>query len=147
MATTYNFTDGSITNHPVMTQQTLCENEPRVLRHIVDTTLQTLDASAVDVANCLIIPAKTTVITAWIRPITVEDTADCVVDLGITGGNVDAFGNGVSLSTGSVIVGALWEPTYFATAGTIDVLMTSTVDAETAIFEVCALCIEQVNPY
>ncbi len=147
MATTYNFTDGSIAGQPVMTQTTLRENETTILRHIIDTTVQALDASETDVAQCLIIPASTTVLTAWIRPITVESTASCVVDLGVTGGNTDAFCDGVSLSTGSVVVGGLWEPTLFASAGTIDLLMTSTVDADTAVFEVCALCVKHVDKY
>lgn len=145
-ATTYNFTDGSIAGMPVMTETTLCENAPVVLRNKIDTTLQALDASEVDVAQSLIIPAGTTVLTSWIRVITAETTASCVVDLGITGVNVDQFGDGVSLSAVGT-VGGLHVPHYFAADGTVDVLMTSTVDADTAVFEVCALCVKQLDAY
>lgn len=151
MATTYDFTDGSIAGVPVMTQTTLRENEPTILRNILDFSLQTLTAADSDVAKALIIPADTTVLNAWIRVIT-KETANGSCDLGITGVNVDQWGDACDLATAAdaIVGGTLAAPYFFATADTIDVLVTAdgaAVDLDGAKIEVCALCVKSLDTY
>ena len=101
MATTYNFTDDSITGQSVMTRTTIKENEPTILRHILDFSLQDLEAGEDDVAQALIIPADCTVLDAWLRIITAE-TADSTIDLGY-GSDSSYWGKSLNTdSTGSV---------------------------------------------
>lgn len=81
MATTYNFTDGSLAGQKIATRTTMRENETTILRHILDFSLQSLDAGEGDVAKALIIPANTSVFDVFIRVITAE-TGDGTVNLG-----------------------------------------------------------------
>lgn len=113
MATTYNFTNDSITGVPVMTQTTLRENETTVLRHILDFSLQNIEAGTSDVAQALIIPAQTTVLNAFLRVITAE-TADSTVNLGY-GSDSSYWGKSLNVdATGLVDTilkdSATWDP-------------------------------------
>ena len=83
-----------------MIQRTPVENELFFLRHIIDFSLQNLDSSATDVAQCLIIPAGVEVIDAYIRVITAE-TADACVNLGY-GSDVDYWGKNLNLDATGV---------------------------------------------
>lgn len=94
MATTYNFTNGSITGQPAMIERTPTENDPFLLRHIVDFSKQDLEAGESDVGQCLRIPAKTEVLDAWPRVITAE-TADGTFNLGY-GGDADYWGKNLN---------------------------------------------------
>jgi hypothetical protein len=146
MATTYNFTNGSISGAMYPAETTLHENEIVVRRNIVDFSLQTLDAGEGDIAQVLKIPAKTTVLRAGIRVITAE-TANGTVDLGY-GGGVDEWGAGVSLATADAVVGMLDSPVYFASADTIDIVATidvADVDIDGAKIEVFALMYKHVD--
>ena len=146
MATTYNFTDGSVAGHSVPADVTLHENRVRVKRNILDFSKQTLDAGEDDIAQAINIPANTTVLSAYIRVITAE-TANGTCDLGY-GGNVDQWGDGVSLATANAIVGGLDAPKYFAAADTIDVLATTDtadVDIDGAKIEVVARMLKHVD--
>jgi hypothetical protein len=151
MATTYNFTDGSIAGVPRMTQTTLRENELTILRHIVDFSLQNIEAGAADVAQCLIIPAATTVLTAYVRVMTAE-TANGTVDLGY-GGNADQWGDALDVAAAAdVTVGGLGSnvPVYFAAADTIDLTATTDgadVDLDGLKVEVFAVCLKHVDTY
>ena len=100
MATTYNFTDGSVTGQETATQTNCIETPLEVRRNTIDFSQQTLEAGEADVAQCLIIPAYTTVVSAFIRVITAEG-ADGSVDLGY-GTDPDYWGNCLHLdATGS----------------------------------------------
>ena len=117
MATTYDFTNGSIVGHPRMTSQEPTENTPFFLRHVIDFSIQNLDSSATDVAKCLNIPAYVEVLDAWIRVITAE-TADACVNLGY-GSDVDYWGKNLNLdATGTakrVLPGsATWDASSIA---------------------------------
>ena len=145
---TYNFTDGSIAGQIKPPETTLSENQPFILRNILDFSKQTLDAGNGDVAQALNVPAGTTVITAWIRVITAE-TTNGTVDLGY-GGDVDKWGDGVAIDTANAIVGATVARVYFASADTIDVKATidvADVDIDGAKIEVCALCLKSLDAY
>jgi hypothetical protein len=100
MATTYNFTNGSITNQPRMTQRTPVENGIFILRHVLDFSKQTIQAGASDVAQALIIPAGTEVIDAWLRVITAE-TDDATVDFGY-GSDANYFGANLNVDATGV---------------------------------------------
>ncbi len=148
MATTYNFTDGSINGQIIPPETATCENNTTIRRNILDFSLQSLDAGLADIAVALNIPAGTTVLSAWIRPIT-ADAANATVDLGITGA-VNVWGDGLVLSAADVIVGDTNVPKYFATAGTI--IVTATVDTADvnitlAKVEVVANCLESLDSY
>ncbi len=122
MATTYNFTDGSIAGVPKATESTLKETEPMILRQIVDFSLQNLDASEGDIAQVLNIPADTVVLNAYLRVMTL-DSANSTVDLGVTTTNEDQWGGALSLAAADVMVGGLLAaPLYFADCNTMQTL-------------------------
>jgi hypothetical protein len=149
MATTYDFTNGSIGGAAVPRVKTAEENEVFFLRNIVDFSLQDLEAGETDVAQVIDIPAATTVITAWLRIMTAE-TADGTVDLGY-GGNPDVWGDALAVdSIAGSIVGYLWVPVYFASADTIDITATtdsSDVDIDGLKVEVVAMCVKNVDTF
>jgi hypothetical protein len=97
MATTYKFTDCSITNVRPMTKRTPVENEVFILRHVLDFSLQAIEAGASDVAQALDIEAGTEVIDAWLRVITAE-TADATVDFGY-GTDPNYFGRNLNVDS------------------------------------------------
>ena len=139
MATTYNFTNGSITGQP-KPAATLPNTTGLFTRsNIVDFANQTLTASASDVAQVLVIPADTWVLSVTLRVITAE-TANGSCDVG-TGLDADQWGDGLSLaSTGNLAT--LWAPEYFASADTIDLTVTAdgaAVDLDGAKVEIVAL--------
>jgi len=143
MADTYNFTDGSITGGEAATQQNLFANDVYLLRSTIDFSLQTLDASETDVAQAIIIPAGTTVLTAYARVITTDVGA--VFNIGYDG-NIDQWG--VSLATtADTIVGGLGSnaPVYFAAANTLDIQADASHDLDTLKIEVIAVCISHVK--
>ena len=147
-ATTYKFTDGSIEGAMVPAATTLKENEVVIRRNIIDLSLQTLDAGEGDVAECLIVPAKTTVLWAGLRVITAE-TADGTCDLGY-GGNPDEWGDALALDVANLSLGFIdgMSPVYFATADTIDITATADsadVDLDGAKIEVFAAMIKHVD--
>ena len=145
MTETYNFTNGSIAGVPVMTQQTLNANEPKILRQIIDLTKQNLAHGTTDIAQCLIIPAGTTILTAWIRVITAGTTsATCTIGTGVSAA---IFGTGLDLtSTAGTILGHLWDPLYTADADTVDITSGGATDI-LGKYEVCALCLKTLNTY
>jgi hypothetical protein len=145
MATTYNFTNGSITGVPIPTQCTLDENQPFILRAIIDLTKQNLSHSTSDVGQLLIIPAGTTVLTAWIRVITAGTTsATCTLGTGLSAA---VWGTGLALdSAAATILGHLFDPQYFATADTVDIVVGGATDI-LGKYEVCALCLKTLNAY
>ena len=143
MATTYNFTDGSIAGAYVPAETTLIENQVVVRRNIVDFSLQTIDVSETDVVRVINVPANTTVLTAGARVITAE-TASSEFDIGY-GGNVDQWGDGVSMATANVTVGCLDAPVYFAAADTIDITSSGSVDYDGGKIEVFALMLKHTD--
>ncbi len=145
MATTYNFTNDSITGVPVPTQYTPDENQPFILRHIIDLTKQNLAHGASDVGQLLIIPAGVTVLTAWLRIITAGTTsATCTLG---HGGGAAVWGTGLAMdSAAHVILGHLFDPYHFATADTVDIVVGGATDI-LGKYEVCALCIKALNTY
>jgi hypothetical protein len=153
MATTYNFTDGSISGVPKPPEHTPIEDRLFVRRNIIDCSKQTLDAGSADVGQVINIPAGTTVINAWIRVITAE-TADGTCDLGY-GGSVNVWGNALTLDSaaGSILslaAGSQPAPIHFAAADTIDVVATTDttdVDLDGAKFEVVALMLKALDTY
>ena len=147
MATTYNFTNGSIAGVPVMTQHTINENAPVILRQIIDPKKQALAHAATDVAQCLIVPAGTTVLTAWIRIIT-AGTANATCTLGTTENTQPAvWGTGLAISgAAGTTLGHLFDPVYFDAAGTVDITVGGATDI-LGKYEVCALCVKSLNAY
>jgi len=147
---TYNFTDGSITGHPVPRSKTPEENEVFFLRNIVDCSKQTLDAGNGDVAQVINIPAGTTVITCWLRIITAE-TTNGTVDLGY-GGVVNKWGDALAVdSAAGTVLGALtYSPVYFSSADTIDIKATTDtadVDIDGLKCEVVAMCVKSLDSF
>lgn len=82
------------------------------MRNIVDFSKQTLDSSATDVAQVLIVPADTTVLSCFARVITAE-TADACVNLGY-GSNVDQWGQNLNMDATGIV------PTILTAAATFD---------------------------
>jgi len=145
MADTYNFTDGSITNVPIPTKHTLDENQPFILRHIVDLTKQNLDHSATDVGQVLIIPAGTTILTAWIRIIT-AGTSSATCELG-TGDGASVWGTSLALDSAvGTILGHLFDPYYFSSADTVDIVAGGATDI-LGKYEICALALKSLDTY
>lgn len=146
MATTYNFTDGSISGQTVPRVKTAEENEIFFLRNIADFSLQTLTQSTADIAQVINVPAGTTVITAWIRVITADGDA-ATIDLGY-GGNPDQWlDNGAANSAAGTLLGYLWVPQYFASADTIDITVKETADLDEMKCEVVAMCMKQLGSF
>ena len=150
MATEYVFYNGSIEGQMVPPKTTPTENSTFILRNIVDFSKQTLEAGESDVAQVLLIPAYTTVISCWLRIITAE-TTNGTVDLGYAAGNT--WGDALALD-GSVgdILGATnnWVPVYFSSADTIDLTATTDsadVDIDGAKVEVTAVCLKALDEY
>uniref|UniRef100_A0A6H1ZRU7 Putative structural protein n=1 Tax=viral metagenome TaxID=1070528 RepID=A0A6H1ZRU7_9ZZZZ len=101
MATTYNFTNASLTNVPKPPEFQAYETYPFVRRNIVDLSLRSLDAGEADVGQVINIPANTWVLDVWVRVITAE-TANGSIDLGY-GSDVDYWGNALAIdATGQV---------------------------------------------
>lgn len=97
--TTYNFTNASIAQVPAPPEHETKEDWITVRRNIINCARQNLDAGDGDVAQCVNIPAGTTVLDAWVRVITAE-TANATLDLGY-GSDVDYWGNALAMdSTG-----------------------------------------------
>ena len=113
MAATYDWTTGAVTGRETAVQQLRLREEWKVYRKTVDFSVQNLDSSASDVAQCIAIPIGTTVLHAFLRVITAETTA-AVVNLGYDGDasywgkalNVDATG---SVST-ILKATSTWDP-------------------------------------
>jgi len=149
MATTYNFTDGSIVGQMIPPRMEIVTTQPTIIRNVVDFTKQNLDESADDIAQVLNVPAGTLVLFAGIRIIT-PGTTNTTVNFGITGGVVDAWGDGVALdaAAGTVTQVAI-EPQYLAADDTLDIIGTddtASVDID-AVIEVYACCIKVQNAY
>lgn len=146
MATTYNFTNGSIHGQMRPHDVTLHENRVRVERNILDFSLQNLNAGDSDVGQAITIPAMTTVLNARVRVITAE-TASGTIDLGY-GTNPDQWGDGIAVDTINTIVGGIDAPVYFAAADTIDVVATTdTADVDLTIgkIEVLAFMLKHID--
>ena len=142
---TYNFFDGSIEGQMVPPQMEIGTNQVTVLRNVVDFALQNIDQSAGDLAQVLRIPADTTVLTAGIRVITGE--ASTTVDIGVTGTNIDQWGDALSGATAGAVLGLLNAPLHFSAADTIDLIPGTAVDWTSLKVEVFAECIKQIDTY
>lgn len=142
MATTYNFTNGSIAGIDKPIEATLEDNFPTIRRAIVDFSKQTIDAGEGDIAQVINIPAATYVIAVWARIITAE-TTNGTVDLGYGGSNQWGDALAIDAAAGSIVGGSNdWLPVYFASADTIDIKATTDtadVDIDGAKLEVCAV--------
>jgi hypothetical protein len=139
---THDFTNGSITGQP-KPMATLPNTTGMFCRsNIVDFANENLDAGDGETAALIAVPADTWVIGVALRVITAEG-ANGTIDLGITGGDVDCWGDALSLaSTGNVVT--LYSPQYFAAAGSIDALATTDgadVDIDGAKIEVVAMMV------
>ena len=145
MVATYNFTNGSISGQMIPPVQTVDTGMTFVIRNIVDLTKQNLDHSATDIAQCLTIPAGTTVLTAWIRVITAGTTsATCTLG---TGAAAAIWGTALDLtSTAGTILGHLFDPLYAAAEETVDITSGGATDI-LGKYEVCALCVKSVDTY
>jgi hypothetical protein len=141
-ATTYNFTNGSISGQPKV-HDTLPNTTGSFVRsNIVDCANQNLDAGNGDIGQCINIPADTWVMRVLLRTITAE-TASGTVDLG-HGGNADVWGDALAIDAAAGIVATLDVPQYFASADTIDVTATTDtadVDIDGWKFELVAIMV------
>jgi hypothetical protein len=141
-ASTYNFTDGSITGQPKVADTLPNTTGPFVRSSIVDCANQNLDAGNGDIGQVLNVPADTWVMRVLLRTITAE-TANGTVDLG-HGGNADVWGDALAIDAAAGIVATLDVPQYFASADTIDVTATTDtadVDIDGWKFEIVAIMV------
>lgn len=123
MATTYNFTNGSISGQS-KAHDTLPNTTGLFVRsNIVDFANQTLEAGEADVAQVINIPADTWVLQVVLRTITAE-TADGTVDLG-SGLDPDQWGDALAIDAAAGIVQTIDIAEYFASADTIDITATT----------------------
>lgn len=111
MATTYNFTDGSITSQMIPPEVRITEQSPTILRNILDFSLQDIEAGASDVAQALIVPKDTTVLKCWARVITAE-TTDATIDLGY-GDDADYFGSELNVDATGIVASTLKSTTVW----------------------------------
>lgn len=147
MATTYNFTNGSISGQPKAVDTLPNTTGLFVRSNYVDFSNQTLEAGESDVAQVINIPADTWVLQVVLRVITADDT-NATVNVGYGAG--DTWGDGVSLaSTGNVALtnnsGAAY---YFSSADTIDITATTDtadVDIDGAVIEIAAVMMPGVK--
>jgi hypothetical protein len=142
MATTYNFTDGTVSGQPKALDTLPNSMGPFVRNITVDCANQTLDAALGDIGQCINIPADTWVMRVLLRTITAE-TANGTVDLGY-GGNPDVWGDALAIDAAAGEVATLDVPTYFASADTIDVTATTDtadVDIDGWKFELIAIMV------
>jgi len=113
MATTYNFTDGSLAGQVFPPTPRVTDSEVTILKNILDFSRQNIGAGESDVAQALIVPADTTVLACWMRVITAE-TADATVDLGYSS-NVDQWGGALNVDATGIVPTVLegsetWNP-------------------------------------
>jgi hypothetical protein len=139
-ATTYNFTNGSISGQPKV-NDTLPNSGGLFSRsNIVDCANQNLDAGEGDIAQVLNIPADTWVVQVLLRTITAE-TANGTVDLG-SGLDADQWGDALAVDAAAGIVQTIDIAEYFAAADTIDVTATTDtadIDIDGWKFEIIAI--------
>jgi hypothetical protein len=136
MATTYNFTDGSITGQPKPVETLPNTSGLFVRSNTVNFAKQNLDVSETDVAQVIKIPADTWVLSVCVRVITAE-TASSEFDVG-TGLDVDQWLDaGDMANTGNLET--TWAPEYFAAADTVDITSSGSVDYDAGVIEVVAL--------
>lgn len=137
---TYNFTNGSISGQPKVSDTLPNTTGLYVRRNIVDCANQTLDAGDGDVGQVINIPADTWVLQVVLRTITAE-TANGTVDLG-TDLDVDQWGDALAVDAAAGIVQTIDIAEYFAAANTIDVTATTDtadVDIDGWKFEIIAV--------
>jgi hypothetical protein len=140
MATTYNFTNGSIAGQPKVNDTLPNTTGVFVRSNVVDCANQNLDAGEGDVGQVINIPADTWVLQVVLRTITAE-TANGTVDLG-SGLDADQWGDGLAIDAAAGIVQTIDIAEYFAAADTIDVTATTDtadVDIDGWKFEVVAV--------
>jgi len=138
---TYNFTDGSINRVAKPHNTTPSGYQPYILRNVINSTLQNLESG--DIAECINVPAMTMVLGAWIVPTTAESTGSTDLDLGVTGVDATRWGEALAIDTINTLPETTLTfdaPLYFASADTIDILVTTTT-IDTGIFEICAWCV------
>ena len=144
MATTYNYTDGSIQGRGVLPLPVEYEKITPV-KGVVDFSQQALDAGEGDIAQAINIPAKTTVLTVTALPLTDSDDSlpptNATVDVGYAGN--DQWGDGINIASAAYGT-TIFLPYYFAAADTIDITATTDtadVDIDSGRVEVIAYCI------
>lgn len=123
MATTYNFTDGSISGQPKVADTLPNTTGVFARSNIVDFANQTLEAGEADVAQVINIPADTWVLQVVLRTITAE-TANGTVDLG-SGLDADQWGDALAVDAAAGIVQTIDIAEYFASADTVDITATT----------------------
>ena len=145
MATTRNFTDGSLPDHKKQHATTPRGFNLFTLRNIVDTTKSTCDFdAAADIAQALAIPAGVTVLAVSVRVITADGNG-AVLSCGVTGVDADKWGSAIPVTPAGeqeVTGGPVWNPLYFATADTIDLLSDGGGVIDDGVFEVKAICVK-----
>jgi len=101
MANTYDWTTGAVTQGQAAVQQNLIREEFKIYRKTIDFSVQNLDSSESDVAQCISLPIGTTVLDCFLRVITAE-TTDAIVNLGY-GTDASYWGKSLNVdATGSV---------------------------------------------
>jgi hypothetical protein len=142
MATTYNYTNGSIDGHAHQRTRAISNNEVVVVRHLVDFSKQTIDVSESDVAQVLAIPANTMVVDARVRVVTAEGSG-AAMNFGHSG-DPDAFGASIALDAVGLVGGVgSGSGVLFTSAGYLQLTVdgTATVDLDGLKIEVLAMCI------
>lgn len=141
MATTYNFTDGSIAGQPAI-PDTLPNTTGVFCRsNLIDFANQNLDSGNNDIAKVINVPADTWVLGVAVNIIEVEaDNAE--MDIGY-GSDYDAWTSTIlEVDAGAGTGGRVttFNPVYFAAADTIDITNNNNdVDYDNMIVEVKAI--------
>lgn len=136
MATTYNFTDGSIAGQDKVLDTLPNTTGTFVRSNIVDFANQNLDSSENDIAKIINVPADTWVLDTAVRVIT-SDSANSEILLG-SGLDYDQWGILAVTAEGNVATTRAAE--YFAAADTIDITNNNNaVDLDTLKVEVIAV--------
>jgi hypothetical protein len=143
MATTYDYTNGSILGQKKQHATTPRGFEPFMLRNIVRCPKQNLTNNS-DIGKVLAIPAGVTVMACWINVITL-DSGGGTVSLGVTAVDAAKWGSAIGMTpvgnVADITGGPDFNPMYFSSADTIDVLQ-ATAAITTGVFEVIAWCVK-----
>jgi len=143
MATTYNFTDGSIAGQPIPHDTQNKGFGIYTRRNVLDFTNQTLLDTALDVAQAIKADAGSICLGVLVRVITAE-TASGEVDIGVGAAGVE-WGSAKNIASTGMRVPIIVAPYYFSAADTIDIYCDSTngaVDIDGAKLEVIALFVD-----
>lgn len=148
MAQSLNFTDGSIEGMKKQHATTPRGFKVFTLRNRLDFTLTGADLdAAADVVAALNVAAGTIVLSVQLNVLTV-DANGATFSVGVTGVDTSKWGSALAVTpvgVQEVTGGPVYNPLYFATADTIDLLSDGGGVVDDAIIEIIATCVKSSN--